>query len=157
MPNIFVECHTLYCQHSMHRGDRMKIDRSGANVTVRVDNAELSELGLNFDSLKERDISAKIFLAALRAQIMLKYGADIGGDTRVIKFDDGVLFEFTLSLFARFFDVSKPPLGTDTDGDIYILDGNLVIVPEGCDEVISAKIKEHGRFLSHAPQDNIQM
>ena len=56
----------------------MNIDRSGANVTVRVDNAELSELGLNFDSLKERDISAKIFLAALRAQIMLKYGADIG-------------------------------------------------------------------------------
>jgi hypothetical protein len=88
---------------------------------------------------------------------MLKFGADIGGDIRVIKCDDGVLFELTLSLSARFFNISEISIGTDTDGDIYILDGTLVIVPEGCDEVISAKIKEHGRFLSHAPRDNIQM
>jgi hypothetical protein len=135
----------------------MKIDRSGANVTVRVDNAELSELGLNFDSLKERDISARIFLAALRAQIMNRYGADIGGDIRVVRCDDGVLFELTLSLSARFFNVSELSLGTDADGDIYILDGTLVIVPDGCDEVISAKIKEHGRFVCHTPRDNIQM
>ena len=144
----------------MHRGEFMEIDRSGSRVTVRVDNAELSELGLDFDSLKARDISAKIFLAALRAQLMSRFDAEICGDIRVINRSDGVRIELTICLYAEFFgDPEKAYerlISCDNSGELYILNGVYAFVPEGCDEVAEAKIKEHGRFLCHAPRKNIQ-
>ncbi|SFC60901.1 hypothetical protein SAMN02910406_02036 [Ruminococcus albus] len=138
----------------------MDIDRIGAQVTVRVDNTELSELGLDFESLKDRDISAKIFLAALRAQLMSRFNVEISGDIRVIKRNYGVRLELTLCLNAEFFDDPEKAYKSlkygDNGGELYILDDVYTIVPEGCDEVAAAKIKEHGRFLCHAPRKNIQ-
>lgn len=131
----------------------MDINRIGPRVTVQVDNAELSELGLSFDSLKARDISAKIFLAAVRAQVMNSYGAGIGGDIKVKKHHEGVCLELTVSFHAEYFhdpsDAFEYLKNADIMGDVYILDGGYIALPEGCDEVIAAKIKEHGRALCH--------
>ena len=154
-------CQTLIYLHSMHRGDLMEIEHIGSRAVVRVDNAELSELGLSFDSLRSRDISAKIFLAAVRAQVMNSIGAEISGDTKVSKCPEGVCIEMTVSLPIHFFhDPAEAFLSlknTDICGDIYILEGGYFTLPEGCDEVIAAKIKEHGRSLCHTHCDRYQI
>lgn len=160
MLNYSVLCHCTDLLHSMHRGDVMEIKRIGAFASVFVSDDELEDMGLSFDILRSRDISAKIFLAALRAQIMDAFGGSVPGDINVVKCSDGVRIEVELCFRAEFFPVPEKAVcyleNAGCSCDVYSLRGGYAVVPEGCDTVEKAKIKEHGRLICRVPRNDIQ-
>ena len=160
MLNYPVMCQRTSLLHSILRGVFMDIQRDGTQVYAFIGSDELSDMGLSFETLRERDISSRIFLAAVRAHIMNDLGCSSHGDIRISKCTDGVRLALTVSLHARFISDPAEVIGyladTCTDTRIYRLNGRFVLVPRGCDEVEEAKIKEHGRLLSHTPRNVIQ-
>ena len=140
----------------MLRGDGgMKIHKRGTRVRVTVSAEELEKMGLSFDILREKGLSALLFIAALRTKISLAGMGEVSGDIRVRKCGGGAVLAMD-AFSAPCFCTSQEELAkvcqsAKCEGELYSLGNCYVLTFPDCDRVGYAKIKEHGRLLSRIP------
>ena len=133
----------------------MEISKNNNSITVYLDENELGELGLSYEALQGRELTAVIFLAALRAQLTAEGVGDIYGDIRVSRHDGGIMLTMNVSVSPEYFSCPAEVISRchtiKNDCALYGTGSGYALVPEGCDPVEAAIIKEHGRLICDAP------
>lgn len=132
----------------------MDIHKRGTRVMVELEADELEELGLSFETLREKGLPAGIFFAALRAQLLQSGMGSVRGDIRVSRRSGRVLLTMNAYTLPECFSspekVLERCLNADCEAELYGLDGDYLLIFPDCDPVEAAKVREHGRLISDA-------
>ncbi|WP_295151977.1 hypothetical protein [uncultured Ruminococcus sp.] len=133
----------------------MEINKNGNRVAVHLNENELNELGLSYEVLRDRELTAMLFLAAMRAQLTAEGRGDIYGDIRISRQDDGVMLTVNVCVSPEYYSVPAEVISRchvlDTECELYRTASGYALVHDGCDPVEAAIIKEHGRLICNAP------
>lgn len=132
----------------------MDIHKRGTRVMVELEGDELEEMGLSFEALREKGLSAGIFFAALRAQLLESDMGHVRGDIRVRRRGDRVVLTMNAYRMPERFSTPERVIcrcmNADCEGALYRLGKSYLLLFHDCDPVEAAKVKEHGRLLSEA-------
>lgn len=132
----------------------MDIHKRGTRVMVELEGDELEELGLSFETLREKGLPAGIFFAALRAQLLQSGMGSVRGDIRVSRRGGKVLLTMNAYTLPECFSspekVIERCLDADCEAELYGLGDDYLLLFPDCDPVEAAKTREHGRLISDA-------
>ncbi|MBQ8966099.1 hypothetical protein [Ruminococcus sp.] len=136
----------------------MEIHRQGARTAVFIGGKELGEMGLNFETLRERGLAAALLIGSVKAQLHELYGGEVRGDIHISRRGTGVVLAM---------NVYRPPLFcpditalckavTDGAAALWRTDDSYALTYDDTDPVDTAKLSEHGRLICSDPAEKLR-